>query len=76
MPESKAVKVGLLAQAPTGNGGDRIYEHLSIEPVTVKNIRFGERFETICQMSRLPQPANLGMCGCSLYIYKFMISRG
>ncbi len=42
MPESKAVKVGLLAQAPTGSGGDRIYEHLSIEPSTVKNIRFGE----------------------------------
>ena len=42
MPESKTIKVGLLAQAPTGSGGDRIYEHLSIEPVTVKNIRFGE----------------------------------
>ena len=42
MPESKAVKVGLLAQAPTGNGGDRIYEHLSIEQITVKNIRLGE----------------------------------
>ena len=42
MPESKTVKVGLLAQAPTGNGGDRVYEHLSIERVTVKNIRVGE----------------------------------
>lgn len=42
MPESKTVKVGLLAQAPTGAGGKRIYECLSIEPVTVKNIRSGE----------------------------------
>ncbi len=42
MPESKTIKVGLLAQAPTGNGGERIYEHLSIERMTVKNIRFGE----------------------------------
>ncbi len=42
MPESKTIKVGLLAQAPTGNGGERIYEHLSIEQMTVKNIRFGE----------------------------------
>lgn len=42
MPDSRTVKVGLLAQAPTGNGGSRIYEHLSIEPIKVKNIRFGE----------------------------------
>lgn len=42
MPESKTIKVGLLAQAPTGNGGKRIYEDLSIEPITVKNIRFGK----------------------------------
>ena len=42
MPECKSIKVGLLAQAPTGNGGERVYEHLSIEHVTVKNIRFGE----------------------------------
>ena len=42
MPESKAVKVDLLAQAPTGNDRDRIYEHLSIEQITVKNIRLGE----------------------------------
>ena len=40
MPESKVVKIGLLAQALTGSGGNRIYEHLSIEPITVKNIRF------------------------------------
>ena len=38
----KTVKVGLLAQAPQGNGGNRIYEDLHIEKKTVKNIRFGE----------------------------------
>ena len=42
MPETKTIKVGLLAQAPTGNGGKRIYENLSIEHITVKNIRAGE----------------------------------
>lgn len=36
------VKVGLLAQAPVGNGGIRVYENLSIEKVTVKNIRAGK----------------------------------
>lgn len=40
-PNTGKIKVGLLAQAPTGNGGDRIYEHLSIEHRTVKNIRMG-----------------------------------
>lgn len=38
----ETVKVGLLAQAPQGNGGYRIYEDLTIEKRTVKNIRFGE----------------------------------
>lgn len=33
------VKVGLLAQAPTGNGGMRVYEDLTIEKKTAKNIR-------------------------------------
>lgn len=42
MPETKTIKVGLLAQAPTGNGGKRIYENLTIEHITVKNIRAGE----------------------------------
>ena len=40
--DAESVKVGLLAQAPTGQGGDRIYENLSIESKTVKNIRAGE----------------------------------
>jgi len=38
----KKIKVGLLAQAPQGNGGIRTYENLSIEKRTVKNIRFGK----------------------------------
>jgi regulation of enolase protein 1 (concanavalin A-like superfamily) len=42
MKDAESVKVGLLAQAPTGQGGDRIYENLSIESKTVKNIRAGE----------------------------------
>lgn len=37
----ETVKVGMLAQAPVGNGGVRVYEQLSIENRTVKNIRFG-----------------------------------
>lgn len=42
LPVPEIVKVGLLAQAPTGKGGKRIYEHLSIEQRTVKNIRAGK----------------------------------
>jgi len=42
MQDGKGIKVGLLAQAPTGNGGERIYEHLTIERRTVRNIRAGE----------------------------------
>lgn len=42
LPAEKKVKVGLLAQAPIGNGGLRIYEDLSLESRTVKNIRAGE----------------------------------
>ena len=41
LPGGETVKVGLLPQAPTGNGGIRVYENLSIENRTVKNIRFG-----------------------------------
>ena len=37
----ETVKVGLLAQAPQGKGGERVYEHLCIEKRTVKNIRAG-----------------------------------
>ena len=38
----KTINVGLLAQAPQGNGGIRTYQNLTIEKKTVKNIRFGE----------------------------------
>ncbi len=42
LPVAEIVKVGLLAQAPVGNGGVRIYEDLSLENRKVKNIRFGD----------------------------------
>lgn len=42
LPAERAIKVGLLAQAPTGGGGVRVYENLSIEHKTVKNIRAGK----------------------------------
>lgn len=42
MAADERLKVGFLAQAPTGDGGERHYEHLSIEQVTVSNIRSGE----------------------------------
>lgn len=41
LPVEQRVKVGLLAQAPTGNGGVRVYEDLTLENKTVKNIRYG-----------------------------------
>lgn len=36
------VKIGLVAQSPTGDGGKRLFEELSIENKTVKNIRAGK----------------------------------
>ena len=42
LPADPVIKVGLLAQAPAGSGGIRIYEDLSIERKTVKNIRAGK----------------------------------
>mgnify|MGYP003370618626 FL=1 len=42
LPVDSVVKVGLLAQAPVGNGGSRVYEDLSIQKATVKNIRAGK----------------------------------
>ena len=32
----------IIMKAPTGQGGNRIYENLSIESRTVKNMRAGE----------------------------------
>lgn len=42
LPAQDTLKVGLLAQAPMGNGGTRVYEELTIEKRTIKNIRMGE----------------------------------
>ena len=42
LPVDPIVKVGLLAQAPVGDGGIRVYEDLSIQNATVKNIRAGK----------------------------------
>ena len=42
IPAERTIKVGLLTQAPVGNGGSRIYENLSIEKKAVKNIRAGK----------------------------------
>ncbi len=36
------LKVGLVAQSPTGQGGPRHFEHLTIEERTIKNLRKGE----------------------------------
>ena len=41
LPAGETVKVGLLAQAPVGNGGLRVYENLCLENRTVKNLRAG-----------------------------------
>jgi hypothetical protein len=42
LPVDEIIKVGFVAQAPTGNGGKRYYKNVSIEQKTVKNIRYGE----------------------------------
>ena len=39
---NETVKIGMLAQAPQGDGGYRVYENLTIEKRTVKDIRAGE----------------------------------
>ena len=41
LPVGDVVKVGLLAQTPVGDGGLRVYEKLTIEQRTVKNLRAG-----------------------------------
>ena len=41
-PVKSTVKVGLVAQSPMGNGGERYFDHLSIEKKTVSNIRAGK----------------------------------
>ena len=42
LPVSGTVKVGLLAQAPIGTGGERHFEEFTLENRTAKNIRVGE----------------------------------
>ncbi|MEJ8305141.1 DUF1349 domain-containing protein [Saccharibacillus sacchari] len=42
LPVGETVKAGLVAQAPTGKGGDRVYSEFSLEQRTVRNIRNGE----------------------------------
>jgi hypothetical protein len=42
LPVEKTIKVGIVAQAPTGKGGKRFFENFSLEQKTVKNIRYGE----------------------------------
>ena len=42
LPVGKTVKVGLLAQAPAGPGGERHFEKFFLENRTVKNIRSGK----------------------------------
>ncbi|UQZ36581.1 DUF1349 domain-containing protein [Paenibacillus sp. PK3_47] len=41
LPVEDTVKVGIVAQAPTGQGGDRVFQNLSVEKKTVKNLRTG-----------------------------------
>lgn len=38
----ETIKVGLLAQSPTGDGGTRIYENFVLGKHSVNNIRMGE----------------------------------
>lgn len=42
LPTESIINIDLLAQAPVGEGGIRIYENLTIEKKTVKNIRAGK----------------------------------
>ncbi|MEK5238943.1 DUF1349 domain-containing protein [Paenibacillus sp. FSL L8-0470] len=42
LPVGQTLKVGLVAQAPVGQGGERIFHNFSLINRTVKNIRFGE----------------------------------
>ena len=42
LPVSETIKVGMLAQSPTGKGGERNFEGFTMEQKTVNNIRFGK----------------------------------
>jgi regulation of enolase protein 1 (concanavalin A-like superfamily) len=41
LPVSKTIKVGLVAQSPMGQGGERIFKQFSLQKKTVANLRFG-----------------------------------
>ncbi|MGI6239684.1 MAG: DUF1349 domain-containing protein [Christensenellales bacterium] len=41
LPVGETIKVGLVAQAPIGAGGARVFRHFSLEKKTVENIRSG-----------------------------------
>ena len=41
-PVEKTIKVGFVAQAPAGKGGNRYFESFSLEHKKVKNLRSGE----------------------------------
>ncbi|GAF66922.1 hypothetical protein BTS2_3828 [Bacillus sp. TS-2] len=42
LPVTETIKVGLVAQAPIGNGGERYFSEFKLEKKTVKNIRLGQ----------------------------------
>ena len=42
LPMQKQIKVGVVAQSPMGQGGDRTFEYLSLEHKTLANIRAGK----------------------------------
>lgn len=42
IPMNKTIKVGMVAQSPCGEGGDRIFEHFEIKQITLNNIRAGK----------------------------------
>lgn len=41
LPVGETAKVGFVAQSPQGEGGDRIFRHVSLERRTVSNLRAG-----------------------------------
>ena len=42
LPVDHVAKVGVVAQSPMGNGGERYFDHLTIEKRTVSDIRAGK----------------------------------
>ena len=42
LPVDKTIKAGLVAQAPIGNGGARMFKNFSLVNKSIKNIRAGE----------------------------------